>query len=91
MSTTPAGSFMGLEPSQAWNVLKAVAMESLSWDPPAERNRGGMYKVDENTALAAQVEALNKKIDTMLNQVIIPNSSNTNNSETVAYTNTAGT
>ena len=100
MSTTPAGAFMNLGPNQAWDVIKSVAMESLSWDPPAERNRGGMYKIDDNTTLAAQVEALSKKFDTMdalskkfdtvLNQVIAPHPINTHIPETVAYTNTAG-
>ena len=91
MSTTPSGAFMELGQNQAWDVIKSVAMESLSWDPPAERNHGGMYKIDDNTALAAQVQALSKKFDTIdalskkfdtvLNQVIAPHPINAHNPE----------
>ena len=66
------GALMGKSYDEAYDLLETMAANNYQWPSErlTQRKVAGMYEVDAMTALAAQVSALTKKIDSLAVQPV---------------------
>lgn len=71
VDASAGGSILTIEVDDAHNLFERIAENQANWptDREAPRKAAGMHNIDSVTALAAQMEAITKKLDTLTQSV----------------------
>ncbi|XP_022872381.1 uncharacterized protein LOC111391398, partial [Olea europaea var. sylvestris] len=71
VDASAGGSILTIEVDDAHNLFERIAENQANWltDREAPRKAAGLHSVDAVTALAAQMEAITKKVDTLTQSV----------------------